>query len=203
MIVCLMRNRSKGRALLTGLLSDISGCSLIEKPDEIRAGIVVRQVSGRNLIFGDEKKIGYYRIQVYKRVDERFDYFLGGDFTKGELDLSPTYTDGSVIGYMGSFRGGLSCYPFESRKFSLDFGAEIFKADFKLTGNLGKMEIKFKDSFIGGGLSLGASYVIPINKNIGIYFTGGYNFAENESKHGSYDLSGPYGSMGISIPLKN
>ena len=58
MVVCLMRKISKSRALLTGLLSVISGCSLIEKPDEIRVGIVVRQISGRNLVFKDEKKVG-------------------------------------------------------------------------------------------------------------------------------------------------
>ena len=103
-----MRTKSIGRSLLVSSLAVISGCSLITKPENIRVGINVRQVKGRHRIFDEEKIIPYYRIQANKHINNEWDYFLRGDFTNGELDLSPRYIDGSARGDIQSIGGGIS-----------------------------------------------------------------------------------------------
>ncbi len=205
-----MKKKSFGRSLLAGLLSIVSGCSMLDKdfrPDSYRIGVVVRPVEGKGWgMFEDKKDIVLFRAQINKELNKSFDFYLNGDIASGKLDLSPRYLDdGETSGSLTALGTGISYYPFESRNFSLDLGIQVFSAtNVKIKGRLGPIETHFHDEVFGWGAVIGASYKIPIDENWGIIFSGGYNLTDNVNKNhaGNYDFDGLYLFGGIEFKIR-
>lgn len=92
---------------------------------------------------------------------------------------------------------------FFGRWLGLELGAEISRAEYKLRGHYGPLELVQSDRLWVGGLNLGVVGECPLTRDgrFKLCWGAGYNFTATRARRAEIDLGGWYGLVGLEISL--
>lgn len=175
------------------------------KPDRMSAGVAVRQIRGHRSGFRVESPLPVWQIQAKKKLTERLDAYLQGQYNYGQLSARSSLpgSDGEVRGHFEAVRIGLQYFFDDSHLLGLDWGAEAFHADYDLHGGLGPIKLTTHDELWGGGGNLGAVGEIPLTRDrrFELVWGAGYLFNAADTRRAHADLNSWYVALSFQINL--
>lgn len=194
-----------GRGVLGGCLALASGCVTdglrTNVDDRVTTGMVWRQVNGR---LGPIKakmmmSAAELRIRQFRRAD--VDSYWRLQFCFKDREANNDFLGADVGGDFASLGWGINYFPFNDfgrpvggRALGVDFGFEVYRAEYEIVWWGGPLAGRVPDRLSGAGAYLGlvgeVLFVEPINGHL--VWGAGYNLTETWAREAAVDLDGPY-----------
>src|SRR3989344_8747756 len=198
-----VKGLTRRSVILVALAVFLSGCGG-KGPDRVTVGGGVRQVGLSYL--GQRSKIllPVGEVQLTKEITPHLDGEARLQFISQPPMMIPTMMVGGVNWdeVTGNFQGfglGLNYFPWETRVIGVKFGAETFRAEYRVESGV----LRTTNRFWGGGANLGLVGEVPLDQQwkCHLVWSGGYNFTANTSEatiwKAEVDLDGWYATLGF------
>ncbi|MEK6922733.1 MAG: hypothetical protein AABX08_02960 [Nanoarchaeota archaeon] len=185
------------RLKIIAMCLSIAGCKI---PDSVSVGFGFRNAYGSYRLSKKRKNIPFARAELDYRLKNDLEGFLKFDFIKGDFRFTDSI-EHVVQGDFEAFGGGLRFYPFHEY-FALETGAEVFRAKANAVGDFRLFTQRIDDVVYGWGINVGAIAEFALNDDTKLFFSGGYNFTDNESKRINFDFDGYCALLGLKIEIK-